>query len=73
MNATARGYQALDDAGVETVERVEIRLVMSRAEADQLAADRIERLPSDLLADQAKPSAQTVADALIAAGYGGTP
>jgi hypothetical protein len=62
MNATARGYQALDDAGVETVERVEIRLVMSRAEADQLAADRIERLPSDLLADQAKPS-----------GYGGTP
>ena len=73
MNATAQGYQALDDAGVETVERVEIRLVMSRAEADQLAADRIERLPSDLLADQAKPSAQTVADALIAAGYGGTP
>jgi hypothetical protein len=70
MNATARGYQALDDAGVETVDRVEVKLILSKAEADTLASNRLARLPSDLLADQAKPTAQTVADALITAGYG---
>ena len=70
MNATARGYRALDDAGVDTVDRVEVTLVLSKAEADTLASNRLTRLPSDLLADQAKPTAHTVADALIAAGYG---
>jgi len=45
-------------------------LVQSVADADQLATDRATRLPSDLLADQAKPVAHLVADSLIAAGYG---
>jgi hypothetical protein len=40
------------------------------AEANALAAARIARLPADLLAADAKPTAQAVADALIAAGYG---
>ncbi len=70
MNATARGYRALDDAGVNTVDRVEVKLILSKAEADTLASNRLARLPSDLLADQAKPTAQTVADALLTASYG---
>jgi|GEM_PF-2766127 len=49
-----------------------VRLVldMTRAEAEALAAARIARAGSDLLADQAKPVAHAVADALVAAGLG---
>jgi len=43
------------------------------AEAEALAAARIERDGADLLAADAKPPAHAVADALIAAGYGGAP
>jgi hypothetical protein len=50
--------------------RVVTAVVQTAAKAQQLASNRLARLPSDLLADQAKPIAQTVADALIAAGYG---
>lgn len=53
--------------------RVVTAIVQTAAEAGQLASDRIARAGSDLLADQAKPTAHMVADALIAAGYGGTP
>ena len=41
-----------------------------QAAAEALAAARLARLPSDLLAADAKPTAHAVADALIAAGYG---
>ena len=51
--------------------RVVTAIVQTAAEAAQLAEDRAARLPSDLLADQAKPVAHRVADALIAVGYGG--
>ena len=50
--------------------RAVVVLVMSPEAAGELAANRLARLPSDLLADQAKPIAHIVADALIAAGYG---
>ena len=53
--------------------RAVVVLVMTPDAAEQLAGDRLARVPSDLLAEQAKPVAHTVADSLIAAGYGGTP
>jgi len=53
--------------------RAVVVLVMTPDAAEELAGDRLARAPNDLLADQAKPTAHTVADALIAAGYGGTP
>lgn len=51
--------------------RAVVVMVMTPDAAEQLAGDRAARLPSDLLADQAKPVAHRVADALIAVGYGG--
>lgn len=57
-------------AGVLSDGRAVVVLVMSQADADTLATNRQTRLPSDLLADQAKPTAHTVADALIAADFG---
>jgi hypothetical protein len=53
-----------------TDEYAQVILLMTVAEADALAQARIDRSPSDLLADQAKPTAHAVADALVAAGYG---
>lgn len=50
--------------------RVATVVVQSAADAEALAAARIARAGSDLLADQAKPTAHAVADALVAAGYG---
>lgn len=50
--------------------RVVTAVVQVASDAQQLASNRLARLPSDLLADQAKPIAHIVADALIAAGYG---
>jgi len=48
--------------------QVVLRIPLSEAQA--LAAARIARAGSDLLADDAKPTAHAVADALVAAGYG---
>ena len=53
-----------------TDEYAQVILLMTVAEADALAQARLDRSPSDLLADQAKPTAHAVADALVAAGYG---
>ena len=50
--------------------RVVTAVIQTPEEAEELAANRLARLPSDLLADQAKPVAHTIADALVAAGYG---
>lgn len=50
--------------------RVRMILDMSRAEAEALAAARIARGDSELLAADAKPVAHAVADALVAAGMG---
>lgn len=50
--------------------RVRMVVELTLADAEALAAARVARAPSDLLADQAKPSAHAVADALVAAGYG---
>jgi hypothetical protein len=47
-----------------------LSVAIPEAQANALAAARLARLPSDLLAADAKPTAQAVADALIAAGYG---
>lgn len=47
-------------------------LVLDRATAEALAAARIARAGSDLLAADAKPTAHAVADALVAAGLGGS-
>lgn len=54
-----------------TSDYAQVVLRISLSEAEALAAARIARSPSDLLADQAKPVAHVVADALVAAGYGG--
>jgi len=54
----------------ETGTYAQIVLLIPQDEANALAAARLARLPSDLLAADAKPTAQAVADALIAAGYG---
>tara|TARA_Y100001973_G_scaffold69556_1_gene101499 strand:+ start:798 stop:1019 length:222 start_codon:yes stop_codon:yes gene_type:complete len=59
-----------EDADMRRTPRVRLVLDMAEADADALAAARLARLPSDLLAADAKPTAQAVADALIAAGYG---
>jgi hypothetical protein len=45
-------------------------LVQTAAEAEALAAARIARAGSDLLAADARPTAHAVADALVAAGLG---
>lgn len=45
-------------------------VVQTAAEAEALAAARIARAGSDLLAADAKPTAHAVADALVAAGLG---
>ena len=50
--------------------RAVVVMVMDPSAAEELATNRLARLPSDLLADQAKPVAHTIADALVAAGYG---
>ena len=50
---------------------VQVVVLLPVETADALARARRERLPSDLLADDAKPTAQAVADALLASGYGG--
>jgi hypothetical protein len=63
--------QTIDMDGVMG-EYAQVILLMPVAEADALAQARIDRLPNDLLADQAKPTARAVADALVAAGYGST-
>jgi len=70
MQATAQGFTALDEQNVSDVALVSVSLIMTQDEANALAAARIARLPADLLAADAKPTAQAVADALIAAGYG---
>jgi hypothetical protein len=61
--------QTIDMDGV-IGEYAQVILLMPVAEADALAQARINRSPSDLLADQAKPTAHAVADTLVAAGYG---
>ena len=53
-----------------TGEYAQVVVLLPVAEAEALAAARIARAPSDLLADDAKPTAHAVADALVAAGYG---
>jgi len=57
-------------AGVLEDGRAVVMLVLSEADADALAAARIARAPSDLLAEDAKPTAHAVADALVSAGFG---
>jgi hypothetical protein len=57
-------------AGVLEDGRAVVMIVLSEAAADALAAARIARAGSDLLADDAKPVAHLAADSLIAAGYG---
>jgi hypothetical protein len=47
-----------------------LSLLIPAAEAEALAAARIARAGSDLLAADAKPTAHAVADALVAAGVG---
>jgi hypothetical protein len=59
-----------EDADMRRTPRVRLVMDMAEADANALAAARLARLPSDLLAADAKPTAQAVADALIAAGYG---
>lgn len=53
-----------------TSDYAQVVLRIPLAEAEALAAARIARAGSDLLADDAKPTAHAVADALVAAGYG---
>lgn len=50
--------------------RVVTVVVQNADDATDLAAARIARSPSDLLAADAKPVAHAVADALVAAGLG---
>ncbi|MDF1699548.1 MAG: hypothetical protein P1V36_00110 [Planctomycetota bacterium] len=52
--------------------RVMTVLIQSTREAGALAAAKIARGSSDLYAADAKPAAGTVADALVAAGLGGS-
>jgi methylthioribose-1-phosphate isomerase len=65
-----RQFITIDDVPDQYAQVV---VLLTVAEADALAAARIARAPSDLLADQAKPVAHAVADALVAAGYGTAP
>tara|TARA_R110000796_G_scaffold252590_1_gene388282 strand:+ start:1207 stop:1434 length:228 start_codon:yes stop_codon:yes gene_type:complete len=58
------------DDGNGSSAHAQVVVLLPVAEANALAAARIARLPADLLAADAKPTAQAVADALIAAGYG---
>ena len=51
-------------------QRVRLVLDMTRADAEALAAARIARGDSDLLAADCRPVAHAVADALVAAGLG---
>lgn len=60
-----------EDADMRRSPRVRLVLDMTRADADALAAARIARAGSDLLAADCKPVAHAVADALVAAGLGG--
>jgi hypothetical protein len=53
-----------------TGEYAQVVVLLPVAEAEALAAARIARAPSDLLAEDAKPTGHAVADALVAAGYG---
>ena len=53
-----------------TGEYAQVVVLLPVVEAEALAAARIARAPSDLLAEDAKPTAHAVADALVAAGYG---
>jgi len=53
-----------------TGDYAQVVVLLPVAEAEALAAARIARAPSDLLAEDAKPTAHAVADALVAAGYG---
>ena len=59
-----------DGSGAQAHAQVVVLLTVD--EADALATARRDRLPADLLAADANPVAQAVADALIAAGYGGS-
>ena len=59
-----------EDADMRRTPRVRLVMDMAEADANALAAARLARLPSDLLAADDNPTAQAVADALIAAGYG---
>jgi hypothetical protein len=53
-----------------TADYVQVVIRLSVTTAEELAAARIARAGADLLADQAKPAAHVVADALVTAGYG---
>ncbi len=73
-------YRVDSPVTVQTVEAdgesgtyAQLVLLIPQAEAEALAAARIERDGADLLAADAKPPAHAVADALISAGYGGAP
>lgn len=50
----------------------QVVILVPEADADALAAARIARAGSDLLAADCKPVAHAVADALVAAGLGGS-
>jgi hypothetical protein len=59
-----------EGADMHDESRVRMILDMTRAEAEALAAARIARAGSDLLAADCRPVAHAVADALVAAGMG---
>lgn len=61
--------QVPDSSGAN-VDTVPVLVHFPVAEAEALAAARIARAGSDLLATDAKPTAHAVADALIDAGLG---
>lgn len=49
---------------------VEVVVRLSVEDADRLAAHRVSRLPSDILAAEAREVAEPVLDALVEAGFG---
>jgi len=74
ISATVDAY----DSGTITAQSVEVPgvgwvtvIVQSQVEASALAAARVLRAGSDLLAVDCRPVAHAVADALVAAGLGG--
>lgn len=69
----ARNVQTVEvmpDIQSAPVERVRMVVEMTREAAETLAAARIARGGSDLLAADCKPIAHAAADALVAAGLG---
>lgn len=73
MNVTnVQQVEVLESMTAAPEQRVRIVVEMTRAEADELAAARIARKGFDLYAADCRPVAHAVADALVAAGMGGS-